>query len=209
MVRTWIAQGFVSTSNHAAEELEDVGNRYFDELLAFSFLMQVQIFHAEAFRIHDLLHELAEMVAGSDFHRIDLNGSPKDIPAGVRHVFIETDNGAKVIAEKNLDLGKLRTLIIKDFCTCTDRMQPMDNLEKVFDCLFKKKLRKLRVLIVILNHETKVLSLPESVDRMKHLRYLGLHANAIFFRTEAITPFPLTRTEIQAFDPLQQGNEKG
>jgi len=63
LVRIWIAQGFVSTSNHAAEELEDVGNRYFDELLAFSFLMQVQrrtIYEAEAFRIHDLLHKLAD-----------------------------------------------------------------------------------------------------------------------------------------------------
>ena len=30
-----------------------------------------------------------------------------------------------------------------------------------------------------------------------------------FFRTEAITPFPLTRTEIQTFDPFSKGMKRG
>ncbi|KAG2564129.1 hypothetical protein PVAP13_8KG387600 [Panicum virgatum] len=175
LVRIWIAQGFVSTGGNATEEMEDVGNRYFDELLEFSFL-QVQgrtLNGTEVITIHDLLHELAETVAGSDFLRIDLNGSPKDIPAGVRHVFIETNNGAKVLAEKNQDLGKLRTLIIKEhWKEGTDRKQPMDELEEVFDCLFMR-MRELRVLIVELLQKTEVMSVPASVDRMKHLRCLG------------------------------------
>jgi len=83
------------------------------------------------FTTHDLLHELAERVAGSDFHRIDLNGSLQDIPAGVHHVFFETNNVAKVVVEKSPDLGKLRTLIIKErYTEYTDRMQPTDDLEK-------------------------------------------------------------------------------
>jgi len=187
LVRIWIAQGFVNTASDETEELEDVGNRYFDELLTFSFLMQVQreFSNNEVFTTHDLLHELAERVARSDFHRIDLNGSPKDIPAGVRHVFIETNNGAKVLAEKildlgklekSLDLGKLRTLIIKERCTeDMDRTQPKDeDFKEVFDCLFKR-LRELRVLIIELKHEPKVVLVPASVDRMKHLRYLGFN----------------------------------
>jgi len=169
LVRIWIAQGFVNANSDAKGELEDVGNHYFDELLTFSFLMQVQ----RKFTTHDLLHELAERVAGSDFHRIDLNGSPKDIPAGVRHVFIGTNNGAKVVVEKNLDFRNLRTLIIKERYTGTDRTtQPMDDLE-VFDWLFMR-LKELRVLIVKLNHGPKVVSVPASIDQMKHLRYLGL-----------------------------------
>jgi hypothetical protein len=174
LVRIWIAQGFVNTASDETEELEDVGYRYFDELLTFSFLMQVQreFSNNEVFTTHDLLHELAERVARSDFHRIDLNGLPKDIPAGVRHVFIETNNGAKV-AKKILDLGKLRTLIIKERCTYEDRKQPMDDLKEVFDCLFMTTLGDLRVLIVELQHEPKVLLVPASVDRRKHLRYLG------------------------------------
>ncbi|CAO2145111.1 unnamed protein product [Urochloa humidicola] len=187
LVRIWIAQGFVNTRSDATEELEDVGERYFDELLTFSFL-QVQgttldtkltwietftihglLHETEAFTIHDLLHELAERVAGCDFHRIDLDWSPKDIPQGVRHVFIETKNVAE-IAENNLDMGNLRTLIIKEHRTDTDRNH---DLEKVFENLFMR-MRKLRVLIVELNHETEgSRSVPASIDQMKHLRYFG------------------------------------
>ncbi|XP_039823564.1 putative disease resistance protein RGA3 isoform X2 [Panicum virgatum] len=176
LVRIWIAQGFVNTNSNAIGELEDVGSHYFDELLTFSFFMQVQrkFSGTELFTTHDLLHELAERVAGSDFHRINLNGSPKDIPAGVRHVFIGTNNGAKVVVEKNLDFRNLRTLIIEERYTGTDRTtQPMDDLEEVFDWLFMR-LKELRVLIVKLNHGPKVVSVPASIDHMKHLRYLGL-----------------------------------
>jgi hypothetical protein len=102
-----------------------------------------------------------------------LNGSLQDIPVGVRHVFIETNNAAKV-AEKIMDMGNLCTLIIKERCTYMDRMQPMHDLKDVFDYLFMR-MRKLRVLIVKLKHETEVVSVPASVDRMKHLRYLGFH----------------------------------
>ncbi|CAN6226707.1 unnamed protein product [Urochloa humidicola] len=172
LVRIWIAQGFVNTrSSGATEELEDVGERYFDELLTFSF-MQVQrrILGTEEFTIHDLLHELAERVAGCDFHRIDLDWSPKDIPQGVRHVFIETKNVAE-IAENYLHLGNLRTLIIKEHLTGTDRNH---DLEKVFENLLMR-MWKLRVLIVELNHSKTEgsLSVPASIDQMKHLRYFG------------------------------------
>ncbi|CAL4991095.1 unnamed protein product [Urochloa decumbens] len=165
LVRIWIAQGFVKTRSDAAEELEDVGERYFDELLTFSFLqVQRTDYGSDKFTIHDLLHELAERVAGCDFHRIGLDWSPKDIPQGVRHVFIETNNVAE-IAENYLDLGNLRTLIIKEeHLTDTDRNH---DLEKVFESLFMR-MTKLRVLIVELNHDTKASSVPVPafVDQM-------------------------------------------
>ncbi|CAO2142849.1 unnamed protein product [Urochloa humidicola] len=175
LVRIWIAQGFVNTRSGATEELEDVGERYFDELLTFSFLqvqgrtLGTEQTLIETFTIHDLLHELAERVAGCDFHRIDLDWSPKDIPQGVRHVFIETKNAAEIV-ENYLHLGNLRTLIIMDHWTDRDRN---DDLEKVFENLFMRT-TKLQVLIVKLNHQTKwSLSVPASIDQMKHLRYFG------------------------------------
>jgi len=50
----------------------------------------------------------------------------------------------------------------------------MDDLKEVFDCLFMT-LGDLRVLIVELQQKTEVMSVPASVDRMKHLRYLGFN----------------------------------
>ncbi|WVZ49614.1 hypothetical protein U9M48_000955, partial [Paspalum notatum var. saurae] len=97
LVRIWIAQGFVSTSSNAAEELEDVGLLLFEELLQFSFL-QVKDYGTEAFTVHDLLHKLAERVAGSNFFRLDdsNSGLPDDILPSVRHLCIETRNGAQI-----------------------------------------------------------------------------------------------------------------
>ncbi|CAL4991119.1 unnamed protein product [Urochloa decumbens] len=173
LIRIWIAHGFIKTRTDATEELEDAGKRYFDELLTFSFLQGQRTFffgiETGKFRVaHDLLHELAVRVAGCDFHRIDLDWSPKDIPQGVRHVFIETNNVAE-IAENYLDLGNLRTLIIKEeHLTDTDRNH---DLEKDFESLFMR-MTKLRVLIVELKNKTQGLfSVPASIDQMKHLRY--------------------------------------
>jgi hypothetical protein len=90
LVRIWIAQGFVNTRSNATEELEDVGRRYFDELLTFLFLQAERKDSFMIFIIHDLLHELAERVSGSEFYRVGLNGIPKHIPRGVHHLFIKT-----------------------------------------------------------------------------------------------------------------------
>jgi hypothetical protein len=54
VIDMWIAQGFVKTCN-ATEELEDVGQRHFEELLTFSFLQALSY----GFTIHDLLLDLA------------------------------------------------------------------------------------------------------------------------------------------------------
>ncbi|XP_066338594.1 disease resistance protein RGA2-like [Miscanthus floridulus] len=175
IVYMWIAQGFVNTRSNGTEELEDIGQRYFDELQAFSFLQvrrrTILVLGEEAvgFTIHDLLHELAERVSGSEFYRIVSNGSPKEIPRGVHHLFIETNIGSEIV-DKILDMGNLRTLIIQeDWVT----MRKYHDLVKVTDRLFMS-LRKLRVLIVQLRHCRNELSVPVSIYQMKHLRFLRL-----------------------------------
>jgi hypothetical protein len=194
LIHIWIAQGFVNTMSSATEELEDVGQSYCDELLTFSFLQaERKIFDrkTEALTIHDLLHDLAERVSGSEFYRIVLNGSPKDIPRGVHHLFIETNNGAEMF-EKIVDLENLRTLIIKE--TYAEPMETIKNkhdLEKVLDRLFMR-LTKLRVLIIKPSCGTKEWLVPASIDQMKYLRYLGFH----FSRPSVELILPSTFTKL-------------
>ncbi|KAJ1254550.1 hypothetical protein BS78_K034800 [Paspalum vaginatum] len=144
-----------------------------DELV--SHLDSTRVYKHHKFTIHDLLHELAERAAGSDFFRIDdLSGLPaKDILLGVRHLFVGSQNVAQAAqtVEKNLDLGNLRTLIIDETNTSTNRKQRRHDLEKTFDRLFKR-LRKLRVLIIRLGSNPEELSFPGSIEQMKHLCYL-------------------------------------
>ncbi|XP_066338759.1 putative disease resistance protein RGA4 [Miscanthus floridulus] len=178
LVHIWIAHGFVKTTCKSTEELEDIGQSYFDQLLTFSFIQEHRTLFGkdQAFTIHDLLHELAEKVSRSEFFRIGLNGSPVDIPRGVHHLFIETKNVAE-INEKILDLGNLRTLIINEdpYEKYSEKtMKTNHDLEKFLGRLFMR-LTKLRVLIIELNFFPEKLSVPASIDHMKHLRYLGFN----------------------------------
>ncbi|WVZ49577.1 hypothetical protein U9M48_000919, partial [Paspalum notatum var. saurae] len=176
LVHMWIAQGFVNAGSNETEELEDVGMRYFQELLKFSFLQDK--------------YYNSERVAGSDFSRIDdSNVLPaKDIRSVIRHLFIGSKDAAQgaQTAEKNLDLGNLRTLIIAETYTSTDRKQRMHDLEKIFDRLFRR-LRKLRVLIIRLGTNPEELSFPASIDQMKHLRYFRF-GDPNVFQTTLILP---------------------
>ncbi|XP_022683494.1 uncharacterized protein LOC111257717 [Setaria italica] len=152
--------------------MEDLGKRYFDELLTFSFLqVQRTIIGTEQFTIHDLLHELAERVAGTDFFRIYVNGLPKDIPTEVRHLFIETHDRADITG-KLVGLGNLRTLILEELGGSMAKMvaAPFKYSENdlIFEDVFESmlmRLRKLRVLIVkVRGHHKLVFSIPASID---------------------------------------------
>jgi hypothetical protein len=181
LVHLWIAQGFVKTS--ATEDMEALGNRYFDELLTFSFLqMHRTVIGTQQFTIHDLLHELLERVAGSDFFRIDVNnGLPKEIPAEVRHLFVETYDRTGII-ERILDLANLRTLILEELDGSMSKMltappfkhtgyNDLSN-QVVFESMLMR-LRKLRVLIVRVRgyHNKLSFLVPSCIDQLKHLRY--------------------------------------
>ncbi|KAJ1276995.1 hypothetical protein BS78_05G260100 [Paspalum vaginatum] len=211
LVRIWIAHGFLSTTGNKTEEMEDVGNRYFDELVKSSFLQVRNTWGIEEITIHDLLHELAERVAGSGFFRIDdLSVFPaKD----VRHLFIGSVDAAQVAetAEKNLDLGNLRTLIIDDTNTSTNGERRRHDLEKIFDRLFRR-LRKVRVLIIRLGSKPKELSFPASIDQMKHLRYISFRCHLWAYETKLILPSTFSKLyQMQTifFDPGDMSYPEG
>ncbi|KAJ1277030.1 hypothetical protein BS78_05G262900 [Paspalum vaginatum] len=190
LVHSWIAQGFIRTSDATEDDMEALGKLYFDELLTFSFFqIQRTAIGTEQFRIHDLLHELAERVAGSDFSRIDVHGSPKDIPTEVRHLFIETYDRTEVI-EKILKLENLRTLILEESsCGSVATMVATPFIkhnnandlikEEVFESMLMR-LRKLRVLIVkVQGCHKPVFPIPECIDQLKHLRYVMFRSTSV------------------------------
>lgn len=205
LVLMWIAQGFVRKSNATIDDIYELGQKYFDELLAFSFLKVVETTYGydKYFTMHDLLHLLSEEVAGKDFFRFDENGSPNDIPREVRHLRIETDNFAGIM-ETILQSGNLRTLIIeapiwineyamgaisrRGFVTnmrfngyataATSQSGLVRNLVKeIFFRNIFMTLKKLRVLIVKIHCYGELeLSVPASIGEMTHLRYLSFRS---------------------------------
>uniref|UniRef100_A0ACD5UI37 Uncharacterized protein n=1 Tax=Avena sativa TaxID=4498 RepID=A0ACD5UI37_AVESA len=190
LVKLWVAEGFIKTSR-PEEETEDVGKKYFDELVSASFLQlggKEGLFtlesNADYFIIHDLLCDLAEEVAGRDCFRIE-KGWTGEVPQDVRYLFVETYK-IEILTEKVSELKELRTLIISDSIT-------IGSIEsKVFVSMFSMLmgLQKLRVLNLRFggrgdnlcrNHFT--FSFPDCIGQLKHLRYLAFwvprHTNLI------------------------------
>ncbi|KAL6638174.1 hypothetical protein ACP70R_025746 [Stipagrostis hirtigluma subsp. patula] len=160
LVHLWMALGFVETPD-GTKDMEDVGNDYLQVLMSSSFIQEkLDQYNLEYYVIHDLLHDLAKNVAGSDCLRIVKGMVKEKIPGDVRHLFVESDN-ASAFLEQISKLESLRTLIIP---YGSDKLSATD-----FERMLKstKKLRVLHVGVELLGG-----TIPACICRLKHLRYL-------------------------------------
>lgn len=165
LINLWVAEGFINTTT-GGQEAEDVGQDYFDELLSTSFLLPGWKDHMhghEYFVIHDLLHDLAVKVAGSDCFKIE-NEWTGNISIDVRHLYIQRCN-ASMLTEHIIKLKNLRSLIIYEI--------DYDISKQVLEEMFRK-LSKLRVLILTATSCPSQFIFPESIGSLKYLRYLGI-----------------------------------
>ncbi|KAF7050771.1 hypothetical protein CFC21_059093 [Triticum aestivum] len=177
LVHLWIAQGFVKISC-ATEDMEEVAEGYFQELVSRSFLQpEESSYDTGCFTIHDALLDLFDKVSGDCFriengHRGD--GWEGDIRQDIQHLLIRYYDG-KLITEKILGLENLLTLIVYKVDAA-----PVE--ERVIESICKR-LPKLRVLAIpfILERypgmEPNELSVPGSITQLKHLRYLAFRTN--------------------------------
>ncbi|MQM21386.1 hypothetical protein Taro_054425, partial [Colocasia esculenta] len=80
----WMAQGFIKAIRR--EFMEDVGERYIDNLLSRSFFQQHPS-NPKSLQMHDLMHDLAICVSGDECYSIE-GDKPCLIPSHVRHLSI-------------------------------------------------------------------------------------------------------------------------
>ncbi|KAF7004899.1 hypothetical protein CFC21_020067 [Triticum aestivum] len=183
LVRLWVAEGFIRSTDEGGD-IEEVAEEIFNELLSISFLQPVvrgwEYYYygmgKDHYLVHDLLHDLAEAVAGSDCFRIDNNTSQKgggwtgDVPRDVRHLFVQSYD-ATLITEKILELGKLHTLIIYSVGGDTP-------VEEIVIKNILKSLPKLRVLAIAFGEEDAFICgqniFAVTISQLKHLRYLAV-----------------------------------
>ncbi|XP_073000184.1 disease resistance protein RGA2-like [Typha latifolia] len=157
IVRLWIAEGFINSSNNNMR-LEDIGMSYFGELVSGSFL---QLGKYETFSMHDLFHDLAENISKEEYLRIE-DDRVKEISPTIRHLYISDGS----LLENCMSVNKienLRTLIIDDYSISSS---VIDHL-----LVATNKFKKLRVLDLSRN---SVETLLKSIGDLKHLRYLHL-----------------------------------
>uniref|UniRef100_A0ACD6AFH3 Uncharacterized protein n=1 Tax=Avena sativa TaxID=4498 RepID=A0ACD6AFH3_AVESA len=178
LVKLWAAEGFARCTN-GGEEMEDVCQEYFDELVSASFLQlrAKEKPDEDYYLVHDMLHDLAEKAAGSDCFRIEnswkLQGKcpAVEVPPNVRHVFVETYD-EELITKNICKLDNLHTLIIYS----QGGRETVG--EQALKCMFAR-LRKLRVLTITTRNAgmasflSSDVPIPACIGQLRHLRYLA------------------------------------
>ncbi|TYI58712.1 hypothetical protein E1A91_D11G380200v1 [Gossypium mustelinum] len=162
LVQFWIAQGFIKQLNQS-HSLEEIGFGYFKDLVERSFFQEVEEYRIGNMRckMHDLMHDLAESVAGMESSIVDSNKIASDVGEKCRHISI---NPSLIPLFKG---KKLRTLL--HFPNNTDQ-----NLSDETWDLIISNCRCLRVLKL---NSIGIQKISPSICKLKRLRYLDLSRN--------------------------------
>ncbi|XP_022726442.1 LOW QUALITY PROTEIN: putative disease resistance protein RGA1 [Durio zibethinus] len=189
LISLWIAEGFIQ-SFQGIQCPEELGDQYFMDLLRRSFFQDVEYDewgNVISCKMHDLMHDLAQLVAGSDSSIVDLDC--KNISDRIRHVSFnaELDSSWK-IPTPLLKADKIRTFLLP--------VQPIHRviLDKVDHDAVISSFKLLRVLDL---HNTGLGILSSSISKLKHLRYLDLSKN------EVIKRIPSSMTELLNLQTLK------
>jgi hypothetical protein len=162
LVKHWIAQGFVMSSDDENRCLEEVGNEYLKDLLWRSFFQEAQTDDSDDVikcKMHDLMHDLAISVAGSLIATLDdkkINVDKKN-----RHVslLVGYDRHISSLCEAS----RMRTIL------CFNGYKYKIDCDELFSSF--KFLRMLDLSCRNLD------SVPSSIGELKHLRHLDLSGN--------------------------------
>ena len=86
LVQLWIAQGYIQSSNKD-EQLEDMGDRYFEESVSRLLLKKVEeddFNNRLTYKMHDLIHNLAQSIVG--YEVLILRNATSHVSREVSHV---------------------------------------------------------------------------------------------------------------------------
>ncbi|KAB2086066.1 hypothetical protein ES319_A04G003100v1 [Gossypium barbadense] len=163
LVQFWVAQGFVKQSN-VTQSLQEIGFGYFKELAERSFFQEVKERQLMTCKMHDLMHDVAEFVAGKESSIVDSNSSAIEVDEKCRHISISINDDSLIPLFKG---KKLRTLLQ----ISNERHQNKRAGILYFIISNYISLRVLKLDYFDFN------TIPLSIHKLKHLRYLDLSGN--------------------------------
>ncbi|KAJ9685602.1 hypothetical protein PVL29_017587 [Vitis rotundifolia] len=176
LVLLWMAEGLIQQPKADNQTMEDLGDHYFCELLSRSFFQSTSNYKSR-FVMHDLIHDLAQVVSGEICFCLESNlgSNPQSIISKqTRHSsFVRGRYDAIKKFEAFQEAEHLRTFVALPFHSLYG--SPFSVTRMVYDHLVPK-LQRLRVLCL---SQYNIAELPDSIGELKHLRYLNLSSTAI------------------------------
>ncbi|KAL6634762.1 hypothetical protein ACP70R_027433 [Stipagrostis hirtigluma subsp. patula] len=175
LIRLWMAQDLFQ--HHERLQPEDIGRKYFDDLLGRCFFEESPFYDVSEgrYEMHDLFHVLAQSVGEQEFSRIDCYKYNKRHDISMNHESIRHSSLLASLTESDITIEDqffrgqdLRTLlVIRRSCYETDgnslNVKIPYNLFLILECL--------RTLDI---SNTSISEIPSSIGNLIHLRYLGL-----------------------------------
>ena len=168
MIQLWMAHGFIQLSNDT-QQVEDVADEYFKDLLCNFFEKVRDIYGALKYKMHDLYHDLAELIAGSDCRLDNLDWKTRHVSFSSYSFFAKTLSLVKASS-------KLRTILfINDHYSAMNESTLITLIESF------PRLRALDL------HKLNIKIMPNSIGKLIHLKYLDLSFNPIKTLPDSIT----------------------
>ncbi|QHO25805.1 Putative disease resistance RPP13-like protein [Arachis hypogaea] len=176
LILLWMAQNFLQPAGR--NTLEEVGDEYFDELVASSFL-QPHSTEKNKFVMHDLVHDLAMMFAGEFYFRAEELQNACEVDIKTRHLS-HNANG-------NYPISKLlgvcdRIKHPRTFLEINLNWRIPFNMENA-PCILLSQLKYLRALSF---NRFPLELVPDSIGELIHLRYLDLSVTYIVTLPESL-----------------------
>ncbi|KAK9291220.1 hypothetical protein L1049_009408 [Liquidambar formosana] len=187
LIYLWMAQGLIQSPTES-QQLEDIANQYCNELRSRSFFQELETNFDDkisSYKIHDLLVDIAQQVAGTEWLKVDFNS--KVISERVRHVlFAEKDLFEKELPKSLISAKKLRSFtfsykvgsvgkpIVETLISSFPFLRVLDLSGSEFEELpnFVGKLKHLRYLCLLGNGRLK--TLPNSICKLLNLQSLDI-----------------------------------
>ncbi|XP_028095241.1 putative disease resistance RPP13-like protein 1 [Camellia sinensis] len=173
IVLLWMAEGFILQKRE--KQMEDVGGDYFRELLSRSFFQPSSTGKSSKFVMHDLINDLAQVVARETCFRLE---DRLKYPEQCKN--IKKARHSSYMQEYHEGMKKFE---IFDEATHLRTFLPLSLKSNSYFFLASNvprnllpKLRRLRVLNM---SSYVIIELPNSVGDLKHLRYLNLSHTSI------------------------------
>ncbi|TVU19387.1 hypothetical protein EJB05_35532, partial [Eragrostis curvula] len=159
LVNMWISLGFIQRPREESKSLEDLGQKYFDDLLSRSFFQSVIKGQQTYYVLDYLMCDVAQHFSACYCMKME-EGIPVMIPHTVRHLSVSTDYVPQLKSMNGFT--RLRTLVIHRNSALSSCQFPIKLLAKF---------KKLRVLDLTLSD---IIELPDTISELIHLRYLAL-----------------------------------